>query len=129
MPNGSVDSRRPPPGRRKMPPMKNRQTLSIGYFLVAVAVLFGVQMLLAPKAEEISYSEFKRRLGADQVQEVLISDTLIHGTLKPEKSGDKPTPFITVPVADPHLVAELEKHGVAFRGQYESALINGIDLS
>src|SRR5690242_6503028 len=126
MPNGPLDRGPSPAGRRKTPPMKNRQTLSIGYFLIAVMLLFGVQMLLAPKVEEISYSEFKRRLAADLVQEVLISETLIHGTLKPEKSGDKLTPFVTVPVADPHLVAELEKHGVAFRGQYESALINGI---
>ena len=106
--------------------MKNRQTLSVGYFLIAIAVLFAVQTLFAPKAQDLSYSEFKQRLAQDRIQEVLISDTLIRGTLKPEKEGDKPTPFITVPVRDDQLVPELEKHGVAFGGQYESQLVNAL---
>jgi cell division protease FtsH len=110
----------------KTPPMKNRQTLSVGYFLVAIAVVLGVQTLLAPKAQELSYSDFKQRLAANQVQEVLISDSLIRGTLKPDKEGGEPAAFVTVPVADDQLVPELEKHGVAFRGQYESQLVNAL---
>ncbi len=118
--------KRPPTLGRGTPPMKNRQTLSIGYFLIAVAVLFGVQSLLAPKTNELSYSEFKQRVAAGEVQDVLISDNLIRGTLKPAKPDEKPTPFVTVPLNDPNLVAELEEHHVAFRGQYESVLLNGI---
>jgi cell division protease FtsH len=111
---------------RKMPSMKNRQTWSVGYFAIALAVVLGVQLLMTSKSQELSYSEFKQRLAEGQVQEVVISDTLIRGTLKPEKEGEKPTPFVTVPVADDQLVQELEKHGVAFRGQYESQLINAL---
>ena len=106
--------------------MKNRQTLSVGYFLIALAVLFGVQTLMAPKAQELTYSEFKQRVAAGEVEDVLITDTLIRGTLKPAKEGEKPTPFITVPVRDDQLVPELEKAGVAFRGQYESPLIGAL---
>jgi len=106
--------------------MNNRQTLSIGYFLVAIAVLLGVQTLLAPKADELSYSDFKQHVAADQVQDVLISDTLIRGTLKPDSAGGKPASFITVPVRDDQLVSELEQHGVAFRGQYESPFVGAL---
>ena len=106
--------------------MRNRQTLSIGYFLIAVAVLLGMQTLFAPKADEMSYSDFRKAVAADKVDEVLISETLIRGTLKAEKTGDKPEPFVTVPVKDDQLVSELEKHGVAFRGQYESQLVNAL---
>ena len=70
-----------------MPGLNNKQTWSVGYFLVALAVL-GVQMLMAPKAQELSYSDFKKRLADDQVQEVVISDTLIRGTLKADKGGE-----------------------------------------
>ena len=94
--------------------MRNRQTLSIGYFLIAVAVLFGMQTLFAPKADEMSYSDFRKAVAADKVDEVLISETLIRGTMKPEKKGDKPEPFVTVPVKDDQLVSELEKHGVLY---------------
>jgi cell division protease FtsH len=109
-------------GSRKLPGLNNKQTWSVGYFLVALAVLFGVQMLMAPKAQELSYSDFKKRLADDQVQEVVISDTMIRGTLKADKGGEA-TPFVTVPVADDKLVSELEQHGVVFRGQYESQLV------
>ena len=111
---------------RKLPSMNSRQTWSVGYFVIAVLVLLGVQTFLAPKSQELSYSEFKQRLAADQVQDVVISDTLIRGLLKPEKQGGEPTPFLTVRVADDQLVQELEKHGVAFRGQYESQLIGAL---
>ncbi len=103
-----------------------RQTFSIGYFLVALAVLLLVQSLFSPRARELSYSEFKQQLAAGRVQDVLISDSLIRGTLAPAAEGEKPESFITVPVADDQLVAELERHGVKFRGQYESAFVNAI---
>src|SRR5262245_64811604 len=122
MPTNPTESSSP----RKMPSMKNRQTWSVGYFAIALAVVLGVQLLMTPKSQELSYSEFKQRLAAGQVQEVVISDTLIRGTLKPEKEGEKPAPFVTVAVNDDQLVPELEKHGVAFRGQYESQLINAL---
>src|SRR5215470_12094864 len=111
---------------RRIPPINNRQTLSIGYFLVVLGALLGLQWMMAPKSPELTYSEFKQRLAQDQVQEVLISETLIRGTLKPEKQGEQPTPFITVPVKDDKLVSELEKHGVAFRAQYESPFMSAL---
>jgi cell division protease FtsH len=110
----------------RRPNVGKRQTLSAGYFLVVLAVLFGLQSLLAPKANELSYSDFKKRLAENQVQDVTISDTLIRGTLKPSEPDGKPSPFITVPVTDKDLVSELEAHGVAFRGQYESQFINAL---
>jgi cell division protease FtsH len=120
------DRGRPAPTPRRTPPIKNRQTLTIGYFLIALAVLFAVQTLFAPKAQELSYSDFKHRVAEGQVQDVVISDTLIRGALKPEKEGGTPTAFITVPVHDEELVPDLEKHGVPFRGQYESQLVNAL---
>jgi cell division protease FtsH len=127
MPNDSAEPARSGSNPlRKIPPIKNRQTLSIGYFLVVLGALLGLQWMMAPKAQELTYSEFKQKLAQDQVQEVLISDNLIRGTLKPPKEGEPPSPFVTVPVKDDQLVPELEKHGVAFRGQYENQFMNAL---
>src|SRR6185369_10429549 len=120
-----ADGSKPPPPR-KGPQLGNRQTFSAGYFLIALAVLFGLQSLISVKANELSYSDFKKKLAEGQVQEVTISDTLVRGTLKPAKPDEKPASFITVPVEDKELVPELEKQGVAFRGQYESPLLNAL---
>ncbi|MGH7786752.1 MAG: ATP-dependent zinc metalloprotease FtsH [Candidatus Binatia bacterium] len=106
--------------------MKNKQTFSIGYFVIAVAVLFLVQTLLAPKSDELSYSDFKSKLAAGQVEDVLISDTLIRGTLKPAATGEPAKPFVTVPVADDQLVPALEAQGVKFRGQYDNPVIGAL---
>ena len=59
---------------------------------------------------------------------MLISDNLIRGTLKSPKEGEPPSSFVTVPVKDDQLVPELEKHGVAFRGQFESPFMNALLL-
>ena len=106
--------------------MNNRHTFSIGYFVLVLMALLVAQSLFAGRPEEVSYSDFKQRLAADQVQDATLSDTLIRGTLKPEKEGEKGVPFVTVPVADDQLVSQLEAHGVKFRGQYESAFLNAL---
>ena len=101
--------------------MKNQHKFSLGYFLAALALMLVLQFLFAPQASQISYGQFKKYLYEDKIARVLISDTLIRGTLKPE-AVDKgaTTNFTVVPVSDPNLVKELEARGVDFRGQYES---------
>lgn len=101
--------------------MKNQHKFSLGYFLAALALMLVLQFLFAPQASQISYGQFKKYLYEDKIAQVLISDTLIRGTLKPE-AVDKgaTTNFTVVPVSDPNLVKELEARGVDFRGQYES---------
>jgi cell division protease FtsH len=55
---------------------------------------------------------------------VVISDTLIRGTLKAEAvEAGKPRTFTTVPVADPDLVKELQARGVDVQGQYASPFV------
>ena len=109
---------------RMNPRMPPRQTLSIGYFVLVAAVLFAVQSFFAPKVTELSYSDFKKRLGEGRLQDVVISDSLIRGKLSPEKG--EPVTFVTVRVADDTLVPDLEKNNVKFEGQYESPFLNSL---
>jgi cell division protease FtsH len=104
--------------------MQPSQKFSLGYIPLAVLLMIVLHSLLTPQASEMSYSEFKKMLAAGKVQEVVISDTLIRGNLKPaDGEQGKPTAFTTVRVADDDLVKELEKQGVKFEGQYENPLL------
>jgi cell division protease FtsH len=106
-----------------MPP---RQTFSIGYFALVALVLVTLQTLLTPRVNELSYSDFKRDVAAGRVERVVISDTLIRGTLKPTGDEKEGKPFVTVRVPDDGLVPELEKRGIKFEGQYESPLVGAL---
>src|ERR1043166_7036009 len=65
--------------------MDKRQQLSIGYFLLALAVLFGLQTFFtAARDENISYSQFKALAKRGAVSNVVIGDKAIRGEIKPE---------------------------------------------
>jgi cell division protease FtsH len=108
-----------------MPSVPRRQTFSVGYFILAALALFWLQTLLSPQARQIPYSEFRDMLAKGWVEEVVLSDTLIRGTVKPEHAGDQKS-FVTVRVADDQLVPELQKQGVLYEGQYESPVLNAV---
>ena len=115
---------------------KWQQKFSIGYFFIALALLFLLQNYLAsPPAETIDYSQFKALAKKGMVASLIIGEKNIHGEMKPEgakevlppeklkvwanpiKDGKKGVPFVTVRVDDAELVAELERAGVTFKGE------------
>ena len=115
---------------------KWRQQVSIGYFFVALLLLFLLQTYLAsPQIETINYSQFKALAKKGLVANLVVGEKTIHGEIKPEgikealpaerlkalgdavKDGKKAIPFITVRVDDSELVPDLEKAGVAFKGE------------
>jgi cell division protease FtsH len=115
---------------------KWQQKFSIGYFIIALALLFLLQNYLAsPPAETIDYSQFKGLAKKGMVASLIIGEKNIHGEMKPEgakevlppeklkvwantiKDGKKGVPFVTVRVEDAELVAELERAGVTFKGE------------
>ena len=118
---------------------KRQQTLSIGYFILGLAVIFALQTFFAATRDEsISYSQFKLLVRKGLVSNVVIGEKTIRGEIKPEgikeavssdrlkalgeeiKNGKKPLPFVVVRVEDPELVADLERAGIAFKGEVSS---------
>src|SRR4051794_25553441 len=65
--------------------------------------------------QEISYSEFKRLLGNDQVRTVVLRPDVLHGRFQ-DKDG-KFVSYHTIAVNDPNLVDELDKRKVDYRGE------------
>ena len=114
---------------------KWKQQLSIGYFVVALLMLFLLQYYFAaPKVETIGYSEFKALVKKRLVTNLVMNEQTIRGEVKPEgvkevlsaeqlksRGEDKEVksalPFVTVRIEDPDLVKDLEAAGVPFRGE------------
>lgn len=116
---------------------KTQQQFSLWYFVIVFLLLLAMQsFLFAPHTENLAYNEFKVLLKAGKVDDVLIGESSITGTLKAEGlegllsrekldelkragKGGKHT-FVTVRVNDPDLVKELEAAKVRFAGQTEN---------
>jgi cell division protease FtsH len=68
------------------------------------------------ESKQISYSEFRSLLAKNAISEVVVGETTITGTLKPESKGAAPTSFATIRV-EPAIADELQKHNVKVTGQ------------
>ena len=77
-----MSDRKPPPGKApKWSPLQ----LNIGYFLIALMLLFALQSFFAsPRVETISYSQFKSLLKKGLVSNVVIGEKTIRGEINPE---------------------------------------------
>ena len=98
-------------------------------FPLLLLLLIGIMGLLLhvwfPAApEELSYSDFKSLLRQDRIAQVQISEQTIHGTIRPvPEYASAPTQlqhFITIRVADPDLLRDLEARGIRFGGQFDN---------
>ena len=98
--------------------MDKKFKFSIWYLIGAFwALILFQEIYLAYKHQaEIPYSQFRNWVEQDKVSEVAISETIIHGQVKPEKEGEPPRLFKTIRVQDPDLIRLLEQHHVKFEG-------------
>lgn len=108
------------------------RTFSMWYAVVAIVLcLPGQALLLAPRPDEVSYSEFKALLKAGKVSEVGLYKNTIEGTLSPagleavlskekveriKHLGEGTYAFVTTRVEDAALGSELEAARVRFTG-------------
>jgi cell division protease FtsH len=91
----------------------------------ALAAVLGILLLQAlwqqyQQVQPIPYSQFQTYLRDHRIDDIVISDQYIRGTIKGAKSGE-PSEFVTTRV-DPNVAADLEKYGVTYRGATESGL-------
>lgn len=93
------------------------------YMFVAFLIFWAMQIYLAPKVNEITYSEFKTALTSGTIEEVSISGNTIKGLMKPETAGAEKKTFVTVRVDDKDLVSELSARGVKYKGEVETTFL------
>ena len=107
------------PGRR--PKATSATVLLLTFFVTLVAV--GVLVTVVPDVavRTVSYTEFKQMVRADQVAEVVVSESRVRGTLK--ASSER---FATVRVDDPALMGELDQRGVKVTGEVAANWWSGL---
>jgi cell division protease FtsH len=67
----------------------------------------------------IPYSELKSLIRSGKVQEVVVSEDRVRGTLKAAQ-GQESQSFVAVRIEDPDLLEELDRHGVKYTGEVSS---------
>ncbi len=102
--------------------MDKKVQYNIWYALAAVLGILLLQTLWQQyqQVEPIPYSQFQAYLENGKIDDIVITDQYIHGTIKGAKPGE-PSEFVTTRV-DPSVAAELEKYGVKYRGSTESGI-------
>ncbi|MFN3467036.1 MAG: ATP-dependent zinc metalloprotease FtsH, partial [Candidatus Brocadiales bacterium] len=104
--------------QKKLKP--NKTTFSIGYLFLFLLVMYALQMMVSPRAEEVTYTQFKEYLRNGDIVDVTVGPDLIRGHYrKPaaEGVGFEEVPFTTVSVQDTKLVEELEERHINFKGE------------
>jgi cell division protease FtsH len=96
--------------------MDKSSNFNAWYIIAAVVSLLIIQALWqqSKETEALPYSEFRTYLEQGRIDNLTITETRIVGTIKGAKEGE-PSMFVTARV-DPNFAAELEKHGVTYRG-------------
>ena len=113
-PGASPRDRRP---GDKRPFGPGQRPVNAVWYVVGFLLLMALAQAWFFKApgRTVSYSEFKQSIRADQVDEIVVGDQAIHGTLKQEKDGTKA--FTATRIEDPKLVEELDAHNVKYTGE------------
>jgi cell division protease FtsH len=96
--------------------MDKKSNFNAWYILIAVLAILIVQAIFqqAQQTEYLPYSQFRAYLEQGKVDELVITESRIVGTLKEAAPGE-PDRFVTTRV-EPEFAQELEKYGVKFGG-------------
>ncbi|MEE9514487.1 MAG: ATP-dependent zinc metalloprotease FtsH [Candidatus Brocadiales bacterium] len=102
---------------------KSKATFSIGYLILFLLIMYALQVMVTPKSEEVTYTQFKEYLKNGEIVDCSVGQTYIRGRYRrPAQEGEgwEEVPFVTVSVHDPKLVDELEASNITFRGEAEN---------
>jgi cell division protease FtsH len=96
------------------PDMKKKTSFSILYIVLAFLILTVLQSWLAPRVENVSYSQFKRYVEEGKITSVVVSTKSLKGYEKVEAGHKEPLlpklVYVTPRVDDRDLVSFLEKN-------------------
>ena len=123
--------------KKKQEEARRQVRFSFTYLLASLFFLWLFQELilnpLVNRTTEIAYSDFKTKLAAHQIENVIIGDRSIEGVMKGKKPDGSPddAPFNSALIreSDPGLVQELQNAGVPYRFQRPPNPIGGFLLS
>jgi cell division protease FtsH len=123
-----TDEQNPPPssGGKNRPKINPKTQVHLGYWLLAIALMFMVQSLWSSysNVQTVPYSEFQTYLKDGRIKDVVIGGQTITGTLKsPDANGKSLVVAVRV---EPQLASELQKYGVTYSQQYTDTWLSDI---
>ncbi|MDD2767859.1 MAG: ATP-dependent zinc metalloprotease FtsH [Methylococcus sp.] len=98
-------------------PNRRRNNIIL-YLLLVLSTLYLLNGYQTLRNEEIPYSEFLKAVSEGKVDEAIVTEQAISGTLKPQAEGESAKPFITVPLWNQELAEKLEQKGVKYTVRY-----------
>lgn len=107
--------------------IKKKASFSLGYIIIAVLVLLLLQSLIAPRIENVSYSQFKRYIAEGKITSVVVSTRALKGYEKIDEGKKEPLfpklLYMTPRVDDRNLVEFLEKNQVEIIAENENTFL------
>lgn len=112
--NTPPDPKKPEKKRSRLPAWSTRNGLW-SWILFGVGLILLVSVYSKPElaAKEIPYSEFRAKIKVGEIQQVVLSPTLVKGFSSPQ--GQKATAlFVSIPVEDSKLIELMEAQGIRY---------------
>ena len=103
--------------------IENKKKFNLTYALIAAALFLLLQNFLAGygATEHLQYSEFLKLVESGGVEDVVVKESTVEGTLKaPINDHDR---FVTTRV-DPAVAKDLARHGIEFTGGTEKTVFS-----
>jgi len=88
-------------------------------FFLSIVTTPRIAFAVFPPTEKIPYSDFKKLVQEDRLEEVILSSTTIKGILKAEDDQKVKKIVTTGKIDDPDLIKKLEAHNVKFSATTE----------
>jgi cell division protease FtsH len=107
--------------------MKKKASFSIVYIVLALLIFSLLQLWMAPKVENVSYTQFKKLISDGKINSVVVSNKFLKGYEKVE--GEKKEPlfpqltYVTPRINDPNLVEFLEKNNAEIIAENENTFL------
>jgi cell division protease FtsH len=112
----------PRSGRRRGDRPRPTGPLSAVWYVVAFLLLLVIGQAFfftLQSGRTVQYSDFKAMVRDGKVQEVVVAEDRVRGTLKSADAEGRRN-FVAIRIEDPQLLEELERHGVRYTGEVSS---------
>lgn len=109
--------------------MEKKVSFSMSYILMALIIFWLIQIWLAPKVINVSYTQFKKHVTDKNITSVVISSQQLRGFGKLPQKEEPMFPALiyrTPRLEDPNLVAFLENNDVDIIAENENILLKAL---
>ena len=107
--------------------MKKKTSFSIIYIFLALLIFSLLQLWLAPKVENVSYTQFKKLIGDGKINSVVVSTKFLKGYEKVQDGKKEPLfpqlLYMTPRIDDRNLVDFLEKNNAEIIAENENTFL------